>query len=155
MFEVDCCVITLQQSKKKNVDSAATWTNDGLVSRDEITDECMGELHLMLNQLRSGSISCSRPVVETERLVRSNERQDRRSVLLFCEPRVTGLVYLDMLEQFVYPQVAVFQSSRPIINKMGFPNTGVWMFEGPSMQHFPIDGLDATDRYVGHHFHRI
>ena len=58
----------------------------------KITDECMGELHLMLNQFGSGSISCLRPAVETERLVRSNERQDHWSV------------YLDMLEQFVYPR---------------------------------------------------
>ena len=48
--------------------------------------------------------------VETERLVRSNERQDHPSVL-FCEPTVTGPVYLDMLEQFVYPQIASFQPS--------------------------------------------
>ena len=26
---------------------------------------------------------------------------------------------------------------------MGLPHTGVWMFEGLSMQHFLIDGLDA------------
>ena len=55
--------------------------NGGLVCRDEITDECMGELHLMLNQLGSGSISCLRLAVENERLARSNERQDHRSVL--------------------------------------------------------------------------
>ena len=47
--------------------------------------------------------------VETERLVRSNERQDHRFVLFFCDPTVTGPVYLGMLEQFVYPQVASFQ----------------------------------------------
>ena len=41
-----------------------------------------GELNMMLNQLGSGSISCLRPEVETERLVRSNERQDHRSVYL-------------------------------------------------------------------------
>ena len=29
----------------------------------------------------------------------------------FCEATVTGSVYLDMLEQFVYPQVDAFQSS--------------------------------------------
>ena len=29
----------------------------------------------------------------------------------FCEPTVTGPVYLDILEQFMYPQVAAFQSS--------------------------------------------
>ena len=51
------------------------------------------------DQLGSGSVSCLRPEVETESLVRSNERQDHRSV------------YLDMLEQFVYPQVTAFQSS--------------------------------------------
>ena len=42
-----------------------------------------GELHLMLNQLGKCSISCLRPAIKTERLVRSNERQDQRSVLLF------------------------------------------------------------------------
>ena len=31
--------------------------------------------------------------------------------IFFCEPTVTGPVYLDMLEQFVYPQVAAFQPS--------------------------------------------
>ena len=56
-------------------------------------------------------------------------------------------MYKDMLEQFVY-----LVSS---INKMGLPHTGVWMFEGPSMQRFLIDGLDVTDRYVGHYIHRI
>ena len=92
----------------------------------------------MLNQLGSGSISCLRPAVETERLVRSNERQDHRSVLFICEFTVTGPVDLDMLEQFKYTQVAAFQ---PIItiNKMGLPQTGVWMFEGPAMQYFLID----------------
>ena len=29
------------------------------------------------------------------------------------------------------------------------------MFEGPSMRNFLIDGVDAMDRYVGHHVHRI
>ena len=57
--------------KNKNGDSAATWTNSGLLCRDEITDKCMGELHRMLNQLGSCSISCLRLTVETERLVRS------------------------------------------------------------------------------------
>ena len=33
------------------------------------------------------------------------------SFFFFCEPTVTGPVYLDMLEQFVYPQVAAFQPS--------------------------------------------
>ena len=56
----------------------------------------------MLNQLGSGSISCLQLAVETESLVRSNERQVDRSVLFFfCEPTVTGPVYLGILEQFV------------------------------------------------------
>ena len=52
-----------------------------------------------------------------------------------------------MLEQFVYPQVAAFQPSI-IYEQYGALHTGVWMFEGPSMQHFLIDGLDATDRFT-------
>ena len=32
-------------------------------------------------------------------------------LFFFCEPTVTGHVYLDMLEQFLYPQVAAFQPS--------------------------------------------
>ena len=72
----------------------------------------MGELHLTLNQLGSGSISCLRPGVKTERLVRSNERQDHRSDLCFlCEHTVTDPMYLEILEQFVYPQVSAFQPS--------------------------------------------
>ena len=62
--------------------TAPTCTNGGLVYQDEITDESMGELHLMLNQLGSGSTCCLRPAVETEHLVRSNERQNNRSFFL-------------------------------------------------------------------------
>ena len=65
----------------------------------------------MLNELDSGSISCLRPAIETECLVRFNERQDHRSILFFSVPTVTGPVYLEMFEQFVYPQVAAFQPS--------------------------------------------
>ena len=79
----------------------------------------MGELHLMLNQLGSGSISCLRPAVETERLVRYNERQNHRSVL-FLWTYCTDRVYLEMLKQFVYPQVA-FQPSIILSIRWGSP----------------------------------
>ena len=142
-IKVDCCVIAMQQSqklkKKLNGDYAATWTNGGLVCRDEITDECMGELHLMLNHLGSGSISCLR-------------RQSKLNVwcglmknriigsFFYCEPTVTGPVYLGILEQFIYPQVAAFQPSI-IYQQDGAPPH--WTF--PSMRHFLIGELEATD----------
>ena len=63
----------------------------------------------------------------------------------FCEPTVTGPMYLDMLEH-VYLQVTAFQPSI-IYQPDGAPHTGVWILL--------IDELDSTDRYVGHHVHRI
>ena len=72
------------------------WTKGDLVCREEITGDCMGELHLMLNQLGSGSVSCLRPAVVTESFVRYTERQDHRSVLFLWSyshmPRVFGHV---------------------------------------------------------------
>ena len=97
----------------------------------------------MLNQLGSGSISCLRPAVETERLVRSNERQDHRSVL-FCESTVTGPVYLDMLEQFKYPQVTAFQPSI-IYQQDGAPPHWIMDVRGSLNATFPTRwiGLDG------------
>ena len=110
-----------------------------------------GELHLMLYYLGSGSIICLQPAVETERLVRSNERQDHRSIL-FLWTYSHRLRVLGHVDQFVYPKVAPFQPSI-IYQQDGTPHTGVCMFEGPSVQHFLINGLDATRRYVDHHVH--
>ena len=64
-------------------------------------------INFYVNQLGSGPICCLQLTVETERLVRSNERQDLNTFFL-CEPTVIAPVYLDMLEQFVYSQVAAF-----------------------------------------------
>ena len=90
----------------------------------------------MPNQLGSGSISCLRPAVETEHLVQSNERQDHWSVLFSLtyshRPHVLGHVGAVRV-----PTGSCFQ---PLISQQaGAPHTGVWMFEGPTMQHFLID----------------
>ena len=114
---------------------------------------CMEELHLMLDQLGSGSISCLRRQSKLNVWCGLTKVRIIDSFFL-CEPTVTGPVFLCMLEQFVYPEVAAFQPSI-IYQQDGAPHTEVWMFQGPSIQHFLIDGLDAMDRYVGHNVHRI
>ena len=68
----------------------------------------------------------------------------------FRERTVTGPVYLDMLEQFVYPQVVALQPNV-IFQQDGAPPHWSMDVRGPSMQNFLIDGLDVTDLYVGHH----
>ena len=59
----------------------------------------------MLNQLGSGSTSCLTPAVETERLMRSNERQDR-SVLFFVNLQLQAPCSWICSS---YPQVAAIQ----------------------------------------------
>jgi hypothetical protein len=66
----------------------------------------------------------------------------------FMESTITGDVYFDMLEQFVYPQVAdlqlgiIYQHDPPI-------HTGVCVFENPSMTLSWTAGLGATDQSLG------
>jgi hypothetical protein len=70
--------------------------------------------------------------------------------LFFKEATITGDMYLDMLEQFVYFEVANLQLNI-IYQQDAHPHTGVCLFKNPSMTPSWIIGFGATDQSLWHH----
>ena len=72
----------------------------------------------------------------------------------FNEASVTANVYLDLLTEYVAPQLIDFNQPS-YSSKMVHHHTGNCMFVSSSMKLFPTDGLEGMDRFHGHQVHQI